>query len=43
VFDEIVTHQISIDNINAGLRLDDSGDTGRIAVLPAYKGDLWNM
>ena len=35
-FDKIVTHQVSLEDINTGLRLADSGSAIRVAVLPAY-------
>jgi threonine dehydrogenase-like Zn-dependent dehydrogenase len=33
-FKDIVTHRVSLDNINEGLRIADSGEAIRVAVLP---------
>jgi threonine dehydrogenase-like Zn-dependent dehydrogenase len=33
-FKDLVTHRVSLDNINDGLRIADSGEAVRVAVLP---------
>ena len=33
-FEKIVTHRVSLENINDGMRLADSGQAVRVAVLP---------